>query len=62
VVELEEDEDFEDDLDTGRLAGCGVRGGVGVDVAVASDAACCEAPQEAQNLAPESISRPQDEQ
>jgi len=61
-MELEDDGDFENDLDTGRLAGCGVRGGAGVDVAVASDGACCDAPQDAQNLAPESISRPHEEQ
>jgi hypothetical protein len=57
VIELLDAEDREE----ARLDGCGVRGGAGVDVAVTSGARK-EAPQEAQNLEPDSISRPQEEQ
>ena len=49
-------------LETDRLAGRGVRGGAGVEVAVTSGWTSSDAPQDEQNLLPESISRPHEEQ
>jgi hypothetical protein len=48
-------------LEEDLLDGCEVLGGAGVEVAVISGA-CRDAPHEAQNFAPDSISRPQEEQ
>jgi hypothetical protein len=58
VVELLEPEDRAEL----RLTGFGVLGKAGLEVAVASRSRDCEVPHQGQNLAPDSISLPHDEQ